>query len=127
MVDWRSIIDEQLKRLTEVTKPETLPGAGKPLNLSENPYTPGEMRMAHRILKENDLEPDWISEGRELDVLRGKLIDRIQHAVRQGEVTEKLRADIAACNKRILTYNLKVPAGVQHKLAIHLERETRRK
>jgi len=31
---------------------DNLEGAGKPLNLEEDPYEPYELRMAHKILKD---------------------------------------------------------------------------
>ncbi|MCO6411867.1 MAG: DUF1992 domain-containing protein, partial [Thiogranum sp.] len=39
---------------------DNLPGKGKPLNLNEDPNEPPEMRMATKILKNNELPPPWL-------------------------------------------------------------------
>lgn len=123
MTDSNSRSDDPIKRMLEETDVTRLPGAGKPLKLDEDRFTPDDLRMAHKLLKENDLAPDWIVEGRELDAARTKTLTRLREAVRQKSVTDALRDEVVALNKRILTYNLKVPQGVPHKLMIPLERE----
>ena len=123
MTDSNSRSDDPIKRMLEETDVTRLPGVGKPLKLDEDRFTPDDLRMAHKLLKENDLAPDWIVEGRELDAARTKTLTRLREAVRQKSVTDALRDEVVALNKRILTYNLKVPQGVPHKLMIPLERE----
>jgi len=123
MTDSNSRSDDPIKRMLEETDVTRLPGVGKPLKLDEDRFTPDDLRMAHKLLKENDLAPDWIVEGRELDSARTKTLTRLREAVRQKSVTDALRDEVVALNKRILTYNLKVPQGVPHKLMIPLERE----
>ncbi|HWP95799.1 MAG TPA: DUF1992 domain-containing protein [Syntrophomonadaceae bacterium] len=46
---------------------DNLKGKGKPLIFEENPYEPPEMRMALKILKDNDFAPFWIELGKEID------------------------------------------------------------
>jgi hypothetical protein len=107
---------------------------------------PEELRMAHRILRENDLAPDWIMDSKEINEAREKLLNDIRAAARRHQAAlneaansdnpnqrrqtvEKawhrrlndLRQQVEKLNKRILSYNLKVPAGVQHILMIQLE------
>ncbi|MCU0498299.1 MAG: DUF1992 domain-containing protein [Anaerolineae bacterium] len=117
-------IEQMLKKAQESW--QNLPGAGKPLNLDQNPHAPAEMQMANKLLKENDLAPAWITEGKELDATRDKLLRQIARAAESGEVKSTLRDSVTAFNKRILTYNLKLPAGVAHKFMIDLARELRR-
>lgn len=126
MVDWQSSIDEQLRKAQESDEWKNLPGQGKPLNLNDDPNTPDEMRMAYKILRENDLAPAWIMEGKELDVEREKLVNQLQAAVRSGgaaNVKTSLKEAVTLFNKRILSYNLKLPPGVIHKRSINLQRE----
>jgi len=123
MADSASRSDDPIKRMLEETDVTRLPGAGKPLKLDDDRFTPDDLKMAHKLLKENDLAPDWIVEGRELDAARAQTLTRLRDAVRERRVTESLRAEVVALNKRILTYNLKVPQGAPHKLMIPLERE----
>lgn len=99
-----------------------LPNAGKKLDL-EDPYTPDELKIVHKFLKDNDLAPSWINESKGLDADRDELIRRIAIAVRAASYPQTLNADIAAFNKRVLSYNLKAPQGIAHKRMIDLDRE----
>jgi predicted RNA-binding protein Jag len=45
---------------------DNLEAAGKPLNLEENPFEPVELRMVHKILKDNGFAPGWIELGKEI-------------------------------------------------------------
>lgn len=123
MADGASRSDDPIRKMLAETDITQLPGAGKPLNLDGDRYTPDEFKMAHKLLKENDLAPDWIVESRALSDQRDAVLKRLRAAVKAGSVSAALCDEVAALNKRILTYNLKVPAGVPHKLMIHLERE----
>jgi hypothetical protein len=99
-----------------------LPNAGKKLDL-DDPYTPDELKIAHKFLKDNDLAPSWINEGKGLDADREQLLRRIAAAVRANSTPQTLNADIAAFNKRILSFNLKAPQGISHKRMLDFERE----
>ena len=86
-----------------------LEGAGKPLDLRENPFEDPSERMAHRLLKNNGLVPAWIDEAKEIEAESRRLRAR-------GEIsTEDLRSRVAALNRRILVFNLKAPAPSLHK------------
>ena len=99
-----------------------LPNAGKKLDL-EDPYTPDDLKIAHKFLKDNDLAPSWINESKGLDADRDELIRRISIVVRSSSNNQTLNADIAAFNKRVLSFNLKAPQGISHKRMIDFERE----
>jgi hypothetical protein len=118
-------IDDLLKNAQQSPDWQNLPGQGKPLNLDEDPYTPDEMRMAYKILKENDLAPAWITEGKELDEQREKLLEQVRRVPSSGQLKPALTEAVIAYNKRVLSYNLKVPAGIPHKRSIDLNRERR--
>lgn len=112
--------DELIRRaIGDGTK---LPNAGKKLDL-EDPYTPDELKIAHKFLKDNDLAPSWINESKGLDADRDEILRQIVVAVRVGSIPQTLNADIAAFNKRVLSFNLKAPQGISHKRMIDLERE----
>ena len=99
-----------------------LPNAGKKLDL-EDPYTPDELKIAHKFLKDNDLAPSWINEGKGLDADREQLLRRIQAAVRTDAIPQALNTEITTFNKRVLSFNLKAPQGILHKRMIDVERE----
>ena len=122
MRDWESLADELAKQIVGDGRSTHLNNAGKRLNLNDDPYTPDDLKLANKLLKDNDLTPSWILEGRELDEARERLLAR----VRAGAVSEALAAEVAGFNKRVMSFNLKAPQGIEHKRMIALKREGRR-
>ena len=141
-------IDEIIRNAQNKGEFSNLPGQGKPLKLDDDPHTPPHLRMAHKLLKDNDLVPDWIAQGHVLDEKRENLLKRLHTAAReyrgalndadrssqpahnrqQAESTwerakEALRTEGKQHNREVLSYNLKVPNGVTHKPAFDVDRE----
>lgn len=141
MSDWGTYIDRSIRKAMEDGEFSNLPGEGKPLKLDNDPYTPDDMQLAYKILRDNDLAPDWIMHGKELGAKHEGLLDDVRRAVRnyQRALTDphmQARADgdwqnakkrlttaVEKLNSEILSYNLKVPRGVTHRPLINLERE----
>lgn len=128
---------------------DNLPGAGKPLNYDwdENPHTPGNKRMAYKIMQDNDIAPDWMMMGdvlthqqqrirreiaKGLRAYRGALHDADQ----QGDIGKRSRANrtwerllqlfdeaVEQYNQNVLTYNLKVPPGIPKRHYMDIQRE----
>ncbi len=143
-----SLMDEILNNAMQKGEFDNLPGAGKPLNLNNDPNTPNDLRMAYKILKENDMAPDWMAAGKDIDAAREKLVGDLRAAVRryrgslndaarsaqpeQGRLKveaswnitlESLRESTKSLNRMALSFNLKAPKGVAHKLMFDFERE----
>ena len=76
------MIDEQIQDAMRKGQFADLPGAGKPLKLDDESHMPEHLRMAHKMLRDNDLVPDWMAQGQELDAARDKLIADIQRAAK---------------------------------------------
>ena len=57
-------IDEQIRQAMQRGDFDDLPGKGKPLDLSENPYEDPGWRMTYRIFKENGYTLPWIETRR---------------------------------------------------------------
>ncbi len=151
MADWGSLIDNAIRSIINDGVQTHLPGAGKPLPLDDDPHTPDELKLAHKLLKENDLAPDWIMQARELDGTRERLLEELRRAAaayrgaladaaresdagrsavlrhRAESTWEHLRGTFETAavrfNRTIVTYNLKVPAGIAHKALLDLKRE----
>jgi hypothetical protein len=119
-VDYRDNVTDELIRRA-IGDGTNLPNAGKKLVL-DDPYTPDDLQLAHKILKDNNFVPSWIADSKDLDHARDALLAKI----RTSQIAQRLTDEIAAFNKRVLSYNLKAPQGVQHKRMIDLERERRR-
>jgi len=134
---WQSLIDRQLEQARKNGDFSNLPGEGKPLQFDDQ-HTPDHLRMAYKILRDNNLAPDWMMVGKELGEKRVLLLDDLRRAAgkyrqspassdRAWQRAQKLFGDgAAAYNKQVLTYNLKVPPGVAHKPQLDIEGEIAR-
>lgn len=144
-------IDDQIRRAIAEGRMSNLPGEGKPLRLDEDPYTPDDLKLAHRMLKEQGFAPEWMMHGkyiderlerlkrsikRGVDAYRGALADaarstepalRTQEAEAAWSQTRLTLVEAGrALNREITSYNLKVPTGVTHKHYIDVAREIER-
>ncbi len=143
-----SVIDEIIRDAMHKGHFDALPGSGKPLKLEDDSMVPAAQRMAYKLLRDNQLVPDWMAQGQELDRAREKLTlavrraDREYHgalndaqrstnpALTRKQVEDRwlvtvsgLREQGAQHNRQVLSYNLKVPKGVTHKRQLDIELE----
>ncbi|NLJ73027.1 MAG: DUF1992 domain-containing protein [Syntrophomonadaceae bacterium] len=79
MSSTQDLVEEQIQKAFMRGDFDNLEGAGKPLNLYENPYEPSELRMTFRILKNNDFAPYWIELGKEIDGDFEKLAQEVEY------------------------------------------------
>ena len=140
MKHWESLIDQKIREAMAKGEFDDLPGKGKPVDTSENPFEDPEMRLAHRMLRNAGFAPSWIEERRdidsELEIARNKL-SRVWTVVQNARGTDhergararwekaltSFREQAAELNRRIVAWNLKVPAtGFQRKM-VAAERE----
>ncbi len=134
--DWESWVDQQIREAQERGDFDNLPGTGKPLDLTPNPYAQ-EQELAFKVLKDAGYAPEWIEldkairhrlqgtravlrrqwEWREarLRELAG-LTDRWAEAERERAVAgwhdavSAFELALAEINKEIGELNLKVPS-----------------
>lgn len=122
-----ALIDEQIQDAIRNGHFANLPGAGKPLKLDDDAHVPETMRMANKLMRDNDLVPEWMAQGKELDAEREKLLAEArrltQRGVTGGTAFDALRKAAKQYNSRALSYNLKVPQGVAHKRHFEIEQE----
>lgn len=122
-----ALIDEQIQDAMRKGQFADLPGTGKPLKLDDDSHVPETMRMANKIMRDNDLMPEWMQQGKELDAAHEKLVAQVQRLVQRGLVSgvsvEALREAAKKHNSRVLSYNLKVPQGVAHKRHFDVDQE----
>jgi hypothetical protein len=137
MRGWQSHIDSEIEKA--IKDADKLPNAGKPLQLNRDENVPDENRMAYKILAENELAPEWIMQGKALERKEEKFRKALARAhadhasgrfanadtVWQSEL-RKLQQKIDKHNEEVLTYNLKVPRGVNHRRSFKLERELKK-
>lgn len=149
--DWESWIDQQIREAQEQGAFEDLPGKGKPLDLTPNPYAQ-ERELEFKVLKDAGYAPEWI----ELDkAIRGRLgqarktLSRrwAYHTERLSELSNKstgwaeserhhtqagwqqamaeFRQEVTAINGDIADLNLKVPGAQFQRRRIDPAREIR--
>ncbi len=151
--DWESSIDKQIREAMERGEFDNLPGAGKPLDLSDNPHTPEEWRLAFKILKDNHVAPEWIEAGKEIrrehEALTTLLDQQLRwqreclaqakslapakataertHLVEARERTCRVYRERAlALNKMIDTFNLQVPNSQLQLPRVRIDDELKR-
>ncbi|HKD77768.1 MAG TPA: DnaJ family domain-containing protein [Ktedonobacterales bacterium] len=87
---WSSLTDERIRAAMERGDFDNLPGAGKPQDLTENPYA-GHRGLEFHILKSNNLVPREIALGQEIDA----------ELARAEELLVELRRKRAAVARRM--------------------------
>jgi len=146
MKRWESLVDRLVRDIIGDGNISHLNGAGQPLDLDDDPNTPEHLRIAHKIMRDYDVTPDWMATAKALEQIEAKLrkqinirADRFQReqtsALRRGSYTQltQIEADwqayteafaekIGRYNKEVLLYNLKVPKGIQHKQVLISEK-----
>ena len=70
MNGWDAIIESKIAEAQRAGAFDDLPGAGKPLDLTEDKLVPEDLRMAYRILKNAGFVPAEIEERNEAASLR---------------------------------------------------------
>lgn len=140
MKHWESLIDKKIREGMEQGEFDDLPGKGKPVDTSENPFEDPEMRLAHRVLRNAGFAPSWIEERKDIDaeieIARNQLLrvwTVLQNArgtdnergagIRWEKALISFRDQAAELNRRIATWNLKVPAAGFQRKTIDAERE----
>ena len=140
MGHWESLIDQKIREAMEQGEFDDLPGKGKPVDLSVNPFEDPEMRLAYRALRNAGFAPSWIEERKDID----SEFENARHelsrvwTIRQNAMgTEHERAARARwekalaafrekageLNRRIVAWNLKVPAAGFQRRLIDTEKE----
>jgi len=91
MSSTEELVEEQIRKARERGDFDNLEGAGKPVDLSENPFEPPEMRLVNRMLKNNDFTPFWIQLGKDIDAFTVKIGREVEQFKRycQNFVAEK--------------------------------------
>ena len=133
--DWNSLAERRIREAFENGAFDRLEGAGKPLSLEEDPFEPPDLRMAHRLLKNNGFAPEWIEEAKDLDAAVEQLRRKLAAACKRSgqpltstrnQIFEQFGAEFAELNRRILTYNLKAPSLSTQKLLLDPDSEIER-
>jgi DnaJ homolog subfamily C member 28 len=140
MKHWESLIDQIIREGMEQGEFDDLPGKGKPIDSSENPFEDPEMRLAHRMLRNAGFAPPWIEERKDIDaefeqarrqlvrvwtVMQNALGTDYEHGsrVRWEKAIDSFRKQAGELNRRIKEWNLKIPAAAFQRRLIEIEKE----
>jgi len=150
MDNWSRITEKQIEEALENGELDVPAWHGKPLDLTENPYVPEDQRLAFKLLKDNDLSPGWITDGKEIRELIEKDLATLRRSHTRFEQTiarlerrldvdaiyerdaayrtwdgarERFVKSAGKINKLIETYNLRVPISSLQRLYFNAERE----
>jgi hypothetical protein len=140
---WQTFIDEKVQELIGDGDMSWHPMAGKPLNLGEDEHVPEDMRLAYRIMKDNDAVPSWMALGFTLRDKHDKLMRRLEQyakdfvrrkreAVQTGSfinlkaaeerwesAIRQLKVDIQRYNGELLDFNLQVPPSIGQRVPLN--------
>lgn len=86
MSSTEDLVENQILKAQQRGDFDNLEGAGKPLNLEENPFEPLDLRMTFKILKDNDFAPYWIELGKEIDADMAKIDKEVESFSRYTEL-----------------------------------------
>ena len=140
MKHWESLIDQKIREAMEQGEFDDLPGKGQPVDTSENPFEDPELRLAHRMLRNAGFAPSWIEERKDIDsefenarrqlsrawtVLQNALGADNESGARQRweKALTLFRQQAGELNRRIVAWNLKVPAAGFQRRLIEIEAE----
>ena len=143
--EWQDLITEQLDEAAANGAFENLPGKGQPLRLNRFPNEPDDMRMANKLLKDNDLTPTWIGDRKELlteiELLRTEMKRRWELTRADAGATGSEReafarswrrsiadwaARIGELNRRIVSLNIVLPIWRMELHRLRLDEELKR-
>jgi DnaJ family protein C protein 28 len=147
MGDW---LDDLIREAMERGDFDNLAGAGKPLRMEENRLLPPEWRLAYRIMRDNDVQPEWISLHKEIESALAQARTRLRGLVRAYEQCQarydgkkdaesvlrrimaqeeleaglgEFRQALGEINRQIQTLNLKVPLFHLTRNLLDIEKE----
>lgn len=140
MKHWESLIDQKIREGMEQGEFDDLPGKGKPIDTSENPFEDPEMRIAHRMLRNAGFAPPWIEERKDIEAELEQACHQLarvwtvlQNALGTGnersararweQALDSFRRQAAELNRRITAWNLKIPAAAFQRRLIEIEKE----
>jgi len=142
MSDFARSLDEQIRRAIESGDFDDLPGKGKPLDLSQNPFEDPAWRMAFRMLRSNGHTLPWIETRQGIEAGYEAAVQSLARTwawrraalVAAGSnpgfieaewqrAVEAFEEKIADLNKRIFAYNLEIPSRQFERPQISPERE----
>jgi DnaJ homologue, subfamily C, member 28, conserved domain len=116
---FEKIVEERILRAQKGGSFDDLPGAGKPLDFSDDRFVPEDLRLAYKILKNADCTPPEIELKKEI-VQTESLLAGMEDTVESFRLLKKLNFLIMKFNMlRGGSFSLEMPQQYRAKLADH--------
>jgi hypothetical protein len=114
-----TVVEERIQEAMRRGDFNDLPGAGRPLDLDDDPLVPAEVRVAHRILKNAGFVPPEVLERREIAELEAALAELDDVAARKRALARfaVLRTHLGARRARSLSRNAYYERKIVERLA----------
>ena len=90
MLLFEMLAEQKIQDAMERGELDNLPGAGKPMDLAEDPLIPEDMRVAYRILKNAGFVPPELQLAREIRDLE-RLVERLGAGPQRASAVRKLQ------------------------------------
>lgn len=112
-------VERQLEEAARKGAFDNLPGAGTPIDLTENPFVPPDWRLAYKILKDHHLVPEFVERRKEIETIREEIDalkssparEGVRLAVRNRLV--RLAAAVEALNRSLVRENQFIRSSLQ--------------
>ena len=134
MDKYERLVDKLIRESMERGEFDDLAGTGEPIDLTENPFVPEDLRTTHRLLRNAGFAPAWIEERKDIDAsfieAKATLTRAREIYSREGQLADSpqwaravrdFREIVDELNRRIRFYNLKAPAPGFHRKTIDAE------
>ena len=136
-LDWAGVVAERkIQDAIEEGLFDRLPGRGKPLDLSINPFQPPGMAALNRLLQHNKVVPVWVAIEREIEAERAlalgslarweaaqtELADDPRYADLRRLAREAYAGHMQRTNDLILKYNVNSPFAFRSPIAFMMKR-----
>jgi len=89
-------VERKLEEAARAGAFDRLPGAGAPIDLSENPYVPADWRLAFKILADHHIVPEFVERRKEIEGIRDEI------RVLREDRTRDLEWRRLACRNRLV-------------------------
>ncbi len=94
-------VEEKIQEAIARGEFDNLPGEGKPIDLTENPFVPAEWRLAFKTLKDNALAPEFVLRLKAIESLRAEMEKTRTESILRRLAT-KLAEEVDALNGSLL-------------------------